>query len=231
MNTAKDTVCIYSGGMDSYTLAAWLRSQGRLHSCLSFNYGQRHAKELDYAIHNCELWDIPHRSIDLQALTPFLSASGSALLGGSVPEGHYAEESMKQTVVPNRNMIMLSVAIAYAVAIGLPTVAYGAHSGDHTIYPDCRPEFVDAVNALAAIANWQPVRVEAPFLSLDKGSILSIGHGLGLDYAQSWTCYKGGVTACGVCGSCQERLEAFYRHGWIDPLEYQTRELIQRSGR
>lgn len=215
----KNTVCIYSGGMDSYTLVSATFEEGRLHSCLSFDYGQRHRKELQYAAAVCKELDVPHHVIDLSALTPHLL--GSALTDAvAMPEGHYAEENMKLTVVPNRNAIMLSVAVAYAVSHQLTAVRYGAHAGDHTIYPDCRPEFVELMDRVGRTANWHPVAVEAPYIHLDKFGILQIGFTLGLDYAKSWTCYKGGEVACGKCGSCQERLEAFARHGRRDPLAY-----------
>jgi 7-cyano-7-deazaguanine synthase len=214
-------VCIYSGGMDSFTLVNQLRIRCVLHSCLSFNYGQKHMKELGYAMRVCQELGVPHRTIDLSSLTPILSAS--ALTGDTpMPEGHYAEENMKLTVVPNRNMIMLSIAIAYAVNQGLEEVYFGAHAGDHTIYPDCRPEFVERMDLLAQTANWHKVRVCAPYLDMDKGDILAIGYRLGLDYAKSWTCYAGRDKACGQCGSCQERLEGFAKIGKTDPLEYEA---------
>lgn len=216
----KDTVCILSGGMDSVTLAALARDEGHLHTCLSFDYGQKHSKELRFAKENCERWEINHLVISLAGIAGACFI-GSALTGsGPMPEGHYADENMKQTVVPNRNMVMLSVAVAYAVANKLARVWYGAHAGDHTIYPDCRPSFVTAINNAARLANWHEVGVEAPFLGLNKHGILVVGRDLGVDYAQTWTCYQGGEKACGKCGSCQERLEAFNRLGQKDPLEY-----------
>jgi 7-cyano-7-deazaguanine synthase len=217
----KDIVCIYSGGMDSFTLVNDTHQQGRLAACLSFFYGQRHAKELEYAHRVCEELGVMHLVSDLSSITPCLK--GSALTDQpNLPEGHYADDNMKQTVVPNRNMIMLSIAIAFAVSHDCEVVRFGAHSGDHTIYPDCRPDFVARMNILGLIANWKPVSVEAPYIRLDKHAILLIGHGLGLDYSKCWTCYAGREKACGKCGSCQERLEAFDRLGRPDPLEYET---------
>lgn len=215
----KDTVCIYSGGMDSFTLVNQVYSEGQLHSCLSFDYGQRHKKELDYAHAVCQELNVAHHIISLESLKPHLL--GSALTDAvSVPEGHYQAENMKLTVVPNRNMIMLSIAIAYAVSHKLHTVMFGAHAGDHEIYPDCRAEFVQKIDQIAQMANWHSVRVLAPFQVLDKAAILRIGFNLGLDYGKSWTCYAGGELACGKCGSCQERLEAFTQVEHVDPLEY-----------
>jgi 7-cyano-7-deazaguanine synthase len=139
----------------------------------------------------------------------------------AVPEGHYEEDSMKATVVPNRNMILLSLATGYAVTVGAGAVWYGAHGGDHAIYPDCRPEFVEKMDAVCRVANYEPVGIEAPFMAMDKGQILAEGLRLGLDYSQTWTCYNGRAQACGRCGSCVERLEAFAVNGVTDPLEYE----------
>ena len=221
-------VCIYSGGMDSFTLVNKAHTEGVLDSCLSFHYGQRHAKELSYAASVCKELNVPHHTISMLAIKPHLL--GSALTDSvDMPEGHYAEANMKLTVVPNRNMIMLSIAIAYAVSHELDEVWFGAHSGDHTIYPDCRRPFVELIDRLAAIANWHPVRVRAPFQAFDKAAILQIGFALGLDYAHSWTCYAGGDRACGRCGSCQERLSAFASLDKTDPLDYVTHELLPMS--
>lgn len=218
---AKDVVCIYSGGMDSFTLVNETHKRGNLHSCLSFNYGQRHAKELGYAAAVCQELNVPHLVLSLDALRTCFA--GSALTSDvPMPEGHYAEDNMKQTVVPNRNMVMLSLAIAYAVSRELRAVYFGAHAGDHAIYPDCRPGFVSRMGVLAETANWHPVRIAAPYLGMDKTRILRIGATLGLDYAKSWTCYAGREKACGKCGSCQERLEAFRNIGETDPLEYEV---------
>jgi len=217
----KDSICIYSGGMDSFTLVSELHDHGTLHSCLSFDYGQRHSKELTYARSVCTELSIPHKIVDLSSLKGLLG--GSALTDDiAVPEGHYQQENMKLTVVPNRNMIMLSIAMAYAVANKLNAVYFGAHAGDHEIYPDCRPGFVDAMGAVARLANWHPVSIKAPYLRLDKGDILTLGYAMGLDYSKSWTCYAGRAKACGKCGSCQERLEGFAKIGKVDPLEYET---------
>jgi 7-cyano-7-deazaguanine synthase len=214
----KDTVCIYSGGMDSFTLVNELHEHNRVHSCLSFNYGQRHSKELGYAQRVCQTLGIPHHLVDLAALGSLFK---SALTDGSpVPEGHYSEESMKLTVVPNRNMMMLSVAAGYAISQRCKFVAFGAHGGDHAIYPDCRLEFIQLMNQTIASGNWDEVTIIAPYLHWNKTLILREGFRMGLDYRNSWTCYKGGERACGKCGSCQERLEAFARHGRSDPLEY-----------
>ncbi|WP_203299100.1 7-cyano-7-deazaguanine synthase QueC [Marinobacter sediminum] len=213
-------VVIYSGGMDSYTLLHVARAQGLHVHALSFNYGQRHVRELESASAVCESLSIPHKVIDIRAMGEVMA--GSALTSDvDVPEGHYEEDSMKATVVPNRNMILLSLATGYAVTVGAGAVWYGAHGGDHAIYPDCRPEFVEKMDAVCRVANYEPVGVEAPFMALDKGEILAEGLKLGLDYSQTWTCYNGRERACGRCGSCVERLEAFASHGVTDPLLYE----------
>ncbi|WP_323750062.1 7-cyano-7-deazaguanine synthase QueC [Marinobacter sp.] len=214
-------VVIYSGGMDSFTLLHLARAQGLNVHALSFNYGQRHVRELEAARAVCEAEGIPHKVIDIRAMSEVMS--GSALTADiDVPEGHYEEDSMKATVVPNRNMILLALATGYAVTVNAQAVWYGAHGGDHAIYPDCRPEFVEKMDAVCRVANYESVAVKAPFMSMDKGEILAEGLKLGLDYGQTWTCYNGREQACGQCGSCVERLEAFASHGLEDPLAYES---------
>jgi 7-cyano-7-deazaguanine synthase len=224
---SRDTVIIYSGGMDSYTLLREEHFKGRIHSALAFYYGQRHRRELECVIRVCYTLAIHYSIIDLWDVAA-CTMRDSALTNDRhhMPVGHYADESMKKTVVPNRNMIMLSIAIAYAVSNQLKRVVFGAHTGDHTIYPDCRPGFVIGMNSLAAIANWHPVRVEAPYLHLTKAQILARGIAAGVErfaYLDTWTCYEGGRKACGQCGSCTERLEAFAAVDWEDPLSYVKR--------
>jgi 7-cyano-7-deazaguanine synthase len=214
-------VVVYSGGMDSFTVLHWAIRDGFDVYALSFNYGQRHSKELSYAKFVCEELGMPHRITDITAINQLLQGSSLTSSDIEVAEGHYAAENMKTTVVPNRNMILLSLAVGYAVSLGATKVFYGAHSGDHTIYPDCRPEFVQAMNSVTQIANFDPVEIVSPFLDDDKTEILRYGLGLGLDYAKTWTCYNGREEACGKCGSCVERLEAFAVNGCIDPLPYE----------
>lgn len=212
-------VMIYSGGMDSFTMMMQARDEGKEVFPLSFNYGQRHSKELTYAIGVCTRFHIEHKVIDITSINELLQ--GSALTSDIVvPHGNYAEDSMKSTVVPNRNAIMLNLAIGYAISIGADTVYFGAHGGDHDIYPDCRPEFVEAAHNLAQLCDWHKVAVEAPFINIDKGMIAVIGRDLKLDYGMAWTCYEGGDRACGKCGACTERLEAMDFAGIEDPLEY-----------
>lgn len=214
-------VVIYSGGMDSFTVLNKAMQQGYDVHAVSFNYGQRHSKELLYAQKVCEQHHIEHKIVDISSINQLIG--GSALTDDiEVPQGHYEEESMKTTVVPNRNMIMLSMAVGYAVSIDAEAVYFGAHSGDHAIYPDCRTEFVDAMNEVCKIANYQAVEVRAPYLASSKIDILKEGLEMGLDYANTWTCYNGQEKACGKCGACQERLEAFSDNGVQDPIAYQA---------
>lgn len=218
--TATKAVVIFSGGMDSFTVLNMAVKQGYQVFALSFNYGQRHKKELDYAARACANLGVAHKIIDISAINQLIG--GSSLTSDiAVAEGHYAEESMKTTVVPNRNMILLSMAVGYAVSLGANKVFYGAHSGDHAIYPDCRPEFVEKMNDVCAIANYEAVEIVTPFLHDSKIAILTAGLNMGLDYGQTWTCYNGREKACGKCGACQERLEAFAQNGGTDPLEYE----------
>lgn len=216
----ENVVVIYSGGMDSYTVLHKALAQGKQPYALSFDYGQRHKKELDYAAKVCRQLNVPHKIVDISAINSIVG--GSALTSDiDVPEGHYEEPSMQTTVVPNRNMILLSLAVGYAVSLDATKVYYGAHSGDHAIYPDCRPEFVEKMNQVCQIANYTPVDIVTPYLYESKIAILTDGLKMGLDYSQTWTCYNGREKACGQCGACQERLEAFAENKVKDPLEYE----------
>jgi 7-cyano-7-deazaguanine synthase len=217
---SEKAVVIYSGGMDSFTILQRAYKDGYDLYPLTFDYGQKHSKEIDYARRVCNELKLPHRIIDITAINQLLQSS-SLTSDKSIPEGHYEADNMKSTVVPNRNMILLSLAIGYAVDIGASKVFYGAHSGDHAIYPDCRPEFVRAMNAVANIANYEPVEIVTPYLQGDKISILRDGLAMGLDYGKTWTCYNGREKACGKCGSCVERLEAFALNNSVDPLPYE----------
>ncbi|MDN3557895.1 7-cyano-7-deazaguanine synthase QueC [Halomonas maura] len=216
------TVVIYSGGMDSYTVLHRALREGREVHALSFDYGQRHARELDVAREVCHKLGVPHQVVDITAIHGLIDASALTDAGRELPDADYAEANLKDTVVPNRNMILLSLAIAKAVNIGAERVDYGAHGGDHVLYPDCRPAFVDAMNAVAGIANFEPVSLHAPYLRAGKAEILADGLAMGLDYAETWTCYRGEALACGRCGSCRERLAAFAANGVHDPLAYQA---------
>ena len=221
--TSTSVVVIYSGGMDSFTVLHKALRSGLMVYALSFDYGQRHSKELIYATRVCQFLKVNHKVVDISGINGLLG--GSALTSNvEVPKGGYhADDGSLPTVVPNRNMIMLSLAVAYAVSIGANEVHYGPHQGDVAIYPDCRPEFVDAMNAVTQIANWSPVTIVAPYLYASKQDILTEGVEMGLDYSQTWTCYKGEDLACGHCGACLGRLESFHGLNLKDPLSYQSK--------
>lgn len=221
MNTSFDSiVIIFSGGMDSgtllwdlYTIAPWRE----IHA-LTFDYGQRHKREIECAkrfIKECD--NVTHKVISLDVLN---DVAPSCLTRPSmeVPHGAYDGDNMRTTVVPNRNMVMLSLAISYAIGIGAGNVYYGAHTGDHTIYPDCRPEFVDAMNIVSKLCDWSPVEIIAPYLNYTKGQIAELGVSIGVPYELTHTCYEGSYPPCGKCGSCVERAEAFEYAGVPDPL-------------
>lgn len=211
------TIIVFSGGMDSTTLLYKLLSEGKEVKAISFNYGQRHKKELKYAAKTCAKLGIEHKIVDMRFLKDLVS--NSALTSDvAVPEGHYESETMKLTVVPNRNMIMASIAIGWAVNLDYDEVALGVHAGDHAIYPDCRPEFITALGGIASVANFKAIHIYTPFLLKDKGDIVIAGKELNVDYSLAWTCYKGGRRPCGKCGACQERKEAFLKANLKDPL-------------
>ncbi|GGC98122.1 7-cyano-7-deazaguanine synthase QueC [Vreelandella lutescens] len=219
---APTTVVIYSGGMDSFTVLHRAIKEGVNVHALSFDYGQRHRRELDTARQVCETLQIPHQVVDIRAIHSLIDNSALTNSAIDMPTGDYGADNLSTTVVPNRNMILLSLAIAKAVNIGAARVDYGAHGGDHILYPDCRPEFVEAMNHVAGIANFEPVALHAPYLRASKAEILREGLAMGLDYRHTWTCYEGRELACGQCGSCRERLAAFAANNSVDPLEYAT---------
>jgi 7-cyano-7-deazaguanine synthase len=214
------TMVVLSGGLDSATLLFHQRAMGDAVSAISINYGQRHARELDAAAAICQRDGIPHRVADLRAMRDLFGHNALSDQSIPVPEGHYQAESMKLTVVPNRNMILLSVAIAWAISSKCERVAYGAHAGDHAIYPDCRPEFADAMADAARLADWQPIELLRPFVNWTKTDIVRRAHDLAVPLELTWSCYNGGAVHCGVCGTCVERREAFREAGVNDPTIY-----------
>jgi 7-cyano-7-deazaguanine synthase len=223
-------VAIHSGGMDSTVLLYHLRAEGFDVAALSVDYGQRHRKELECAASICSKINVPHEVVDLSDMARLLS--GSALTDSSVevPEGHYAEESMKTTVVPNRNMLIISAATGWAISRKAQLVAYGAHAGDHTIYPDCRPEFVAAMDAAVRLGDWHQVGVLAPFITMTKADIARRGYALGVPFEHTWSCYKGGKVHCGRCGTCVERAAAFAEANVPDPTIYEDSDYFRYVG-
>lgn len=216
------SVVIFSGGLDSTVLLRQLLHSGDEVLALSVDYGQRHRRELTHAAAIAAHLGVEWRLADLSGIVPLLAGSSQTSSAVPVPHGHYAEESMKQTVVPNRNMIMLAVAAGWAISRRFDRVAYGAHTGDHAIYPDCRPEFAVAVRQALALADWHPIDLYCPFIAMTKAEIVSLGARLQIDFGATWSCYEGGDLHCGLCGTCVERREAFQLAGVPDPTEYVT---------
>ena len=215
----KDSVIIVSGGMDSTTLLYDRRDEIAL--AISFDYGSNHnAREIAYAEMHCKRLGIEHITIPLDFMHKYFR---SPLLEGAdaIPEGHYAAENMKSTVVPFRNGIMLAVAAGVAESRNLTKLLIANHGGDHTIYPDCRPEFISAMDSATNAGTYVGVRVVAPYTNITKGDIARIGKKLGIDYAETWSCYKGGEKHCGKCGTCVERKEALAYAGIEDTTEYE----------
>ena len=209
-------VLVYSGGLDSTTLLYEYRDSIAL--AVSFDYGSKHnAREIAYAAENCKRVGVKHLVIPLGFIGQYFK-SDLLLSGGEIPEGSYADDNMHSTVVPFRNGIMLAVAAGLAESYGLDTVMLANHSGDHAIYPDCRPEFVEAMDAAVKAGTYEGIRVVSPYCDITKRDIALRGKALGIDYSLTYSCYKGGEKHCGKCGTCTERKEALEG---FDPTEYE----------
>lgn len=214
----KKTAIILSGGMDSTTLL--YDKKDEIAIAISFDYGSNHnAKEIDCAKKHCQRLGIEHRIVKLNFMNDYFKSS---LLEGAdaIPEGHYADENMKSTVVPFRNGIMLAIAVGMAESANLQEVLIANHGGDHAIYPDCRPEFIKSMDEAAVAGTYKHVRVVAPYTNLTKTDIALIGKRIGIDYSQTWSCYKGQAHHCGKCGTCVERKEALREAGIVDTTVY-----------
>lgn len=214
----KDSVIIVSGGMDSVTLL--YEYKDRIALGISFDYGSNHnSKEIPFAKLHCERLGIKHITIPLDFMHQYFKSS---LLEGAdaIPEGHYEDENMKSTVVPFRNGIMLAIAAGIAESNGLSNVMIANHGGDHAIYPDCRPEFISAMSQATKAGSYNSVTVLAPYTNISKSDIARHGKALGIDYTETWSCYKGGKKHCGKCGTCVERKEALQEAGIEDKTEY-----------
>ena len=197
---------IYSGGLDSTTLLYEYRDCIAL--AVSFDYGSKHnAREIAYAKLHCDRLGIRHMVLPLDFIGKYFR-SDLLIGGGEIPEGSYDDENMRSTVVPFRNGIMLAVAAGLAESYGLDTLMIANHSGDHAIYPDCRPEFIEAFDRAVRAGTYEGIHVVSPYCDITKRDIALRGHALGIDYAETWSCYKGGERHCGKCGTCTERKEA-----------------------
>lgn len=220
-----------SGGMDSATLIPYLQlpSMGyEIDGAVGFTYGSKHNKyELEAARKLADHYKIRFDLIDLTGIASHLE-SNLLKKGGEIPEGHYEAESMSKTVVPGRNMIFLSILSGIAWSRGVENIAIGIHSGDHAIYPDCRPEFTSYMRQAIREGTDKKIHLITPFLQKNKKLILEIGIPIGTPYNLTRTCYKDQPVACGKCGSCQERLAAFAAVKINDPIEYESRTILPK---
>lgn len=220
MNDGNGTIVVLSGGMDSAVLLAQRVAIGEPVKALSINYGQRHRRELEFAAQLAGYYHVEHQVADLRGLQPLLKGSSQSDPDVAVPKGHYAEESMKLTVVPNRNMLLLATAVAWAISSKFRAVAYAAHAGDHAIYPDCREEFVAHLAKAVELADWHVVALERPFVNWTKADIAAEGDRLKVPFDLTYSCYEGRIVHCGECGTCVERRMAFIAAGVSDPTQY-----------
>jgi 7-cyano-7-deazaguanine synthase len=213
-------VVLCSGGLDSVTALHWAAREHEVVAALSFDYGAKHSgRELPCAVEQARGLGVRHESVELGFIDRLFS---SALLrsGAAIPEGHYEAETMKQTVVPFRNAIFLSIACGLAESRGAEGLVIAAHGGDHAIYPDCREDFMAAMGEAMRLGTYAGVQLLRPFITYSKGRIVAEGARLGVDFARTWSCYKGGQLHCGRCGTCVERREAFAEAGVADPTDY-----------
>lgn len=215
-------VCVLlSGGMDSVAALYEVLGEHEVVACLSFDYGSKHnAKEIPFAKLHADRNGITHHTIRLDFVDR-LFKSDLLKSGGEIPDGHYAEKTMKQTVVPFRNGIMLAISAGYAESVDAEGLVIAAHSGDHAIYPDCREPFMQAMATAMGEGTYSKVQLLRPFIGHDKSGIAKRGVELGIDFAETWSCYKGGEIHCGVCGTCVERREAFILSALQDPTHYE----------
>jgi 7-cyano-7-deazaguanine synthase len=214
-------VVLCSGGMDSVTALHWAAREHDVRGVVSFDYGSKHnPRELPFAAEHAARLGVRHEVVAL----PFIGqlfASDLLAGGGPVPDGHYADDNMRRTVVPFRNAIMLSIAAGFAESTGAEGLVIAAHAGDHTIYPDCREDFMQAMGDAMRLGTYAGIRLLRPFIAMDKAGIAREGARLGVDFARTWSCYKGGAVHCGTCGTCVERREAFALAGLEDPTRYE----------
>jgi len=213
-------IALVSGGMDSVASLYDAHREHEVLAALSFDYGSKHnPQEIPFAKKHAAQLGLPHHTVRLDFVNE-LFESNLLSSGGAIPDGHYEEATMKQTVVPFRNGIMLSIAAGFAESVGASAVVIAAHAGDHAIYPDCREEFMQSIGDAIRLGTYAGIQVLRPFIHLTKAQIAAQGHSLGVDFAQTWSCYKGGAIHCGTCGTCVERREAFTLAGLMDPTDY-----------
>lgn len=225
---SKKTIVIFSGGLDSTTLLWHLKASGDVLKAVSFDYGQRHKKELIQAEKLSAILGVEHRVVNLSTIKPLLGGSSQTDDSVEVPEGNYDEESMRKTVVPNRNLIMLSVAAAWAISLKFDDVATAVHAGDHAVYPDCRLPFIQSAEQTFKLADWHPIGIKAPFVNMTKTEIAALANQLSVPVGETWSCYKGGDVHCSLCGTCRERRESFKLAGVVDPTPYANEEQYQK---
>ena len=222
-------VCVLlSGGMDSVTVLHEALRTDEVVACLTFDYGSKHnICEIPFARLHARRHGIPHHTVALDFMER-LFKSDLLRSGGAIPDGHYAEASMQRTVVPFRNGILLAVAAGFAESVGAGGVVIAAHAGDHAIYPDCREPFLRAMGEAMGEGTYAHIQLLRPFIGMDKAQIASRGAELGVDFSETWSCYKGGSIHCGVCGTCVERREAFVLAGLADPTVYEQTPALPR---
>jgi 7-cyano-7-deazaguanine synthase len=222
--SADRVVVLLSGGMDSVTALYEAREKYAVVACLSFDYGAKHnQREIAFARFHAAKFQVPHFTVPLEFVAEHFR-SDLLKTGGDVPKGHYQAATMKRTVVPFRNGIMLSVAAGFAESQGSSGVVIAAHAGDHAIYPDCREDFMQSMADAVRLGTDARVRIIRPFIEMTKGEIAARGAVLGVDFARTWSCYQGGELHCGECGTCVERREAFLVAGIDDPTVYTRNE-------
>ncbi|MSU22256.1 MAG: 7-cyano-7-deazaguanine synthase QueC [Opitutus sp.] len=221
-----NVVVLCSGGMDSVTALHWARREHTVVAAMSFDYGAKHnPREIPLAREQAKVGGVRHEIVKLDFVAR-LFASTLLESGGAIPDGHYEAENMKQTVVPFRNAVMLSIACGFAESAGAEGLVIAAHGGDHAIYPDCREEFMQAMGDAMRLGTYAGVKLLRPFIAMSKGQIAAEGARLGVDFSRTWSCYKGGAIHCGTCGTCVERREAFMQAGLLDPTEYASNEAL-----
>jgi len=220
LENPKSSVVLLSGGLDSSVLLAKLVAEGRRVLAMGVDYGQRHSREIDSARAIAAHYNVEYRLADLRGISEFFGKNSLTDKSLRVYEGAYDEVGMKTTVVPARNLLLISLATAWAISEKCETVAYAAHGGDHAIYPDCREEFAEKLDAVVRIADWHAVRLERPFVGMDKAEIVALGAKLDVPFSLTWSCYNGGEKHCGKCSTCVERAAAFRAAGVPDPTVY-----------